>query len=438
MEEPQVVIIEATNSLLVNATPEQHTQIQIIIGYVDSETEATSIPYMIYPLENQDPGELAGVLNQLIRETVTGKDTKGAKIERTTKRIEEDVIIIADAKTYSLIVYASKKNQQWIGSLIKQLDAYRPQVLLDVSLVEITKNDAFTLDLDVISSFPDLIETSGFTSALVADFSAGKRQHYIDLQSQKGNATGFYGDKHIQVLLNAVQTKSYGRILARPKLLVNDNEEGTITTERTTTIAREKTDIIPGSASSLTTSATSISFDTFTEGINLAITPHISQGDQLQLKIGILRTDFGDLTKTYAIQGTGGTAKTGPIPPDLLSSNVQTVVTVPDGKTIILGGLEKLNQTKGGTKVPLLGDIPLVGGFFRKTSNTDTQSRLYVFVKAHILRPGKEFEGLSDVEVVSAENREKFQKYETEMQKYEDWPGIKPTPLDPLRVLEAD
>ena len=433
MEEPQVVIIEATNSLLVNATPEQHTQIQIIIGYLDSETEATSIPYMIYPLENQDPGELAGVLDQLIRETITGKDAKGAKIERTTKRIEEDVIIIPDPKTYSLIVYASKKNQQWIGSLIKQLDAYRPQVLLDVSLVEITKNDAFTLDLDVISSFPDLIETSGLTSALVADFSAGKRQHYIDLQSKSGNATGFYGDKHIQILLTAVQTKSYGRILARPKLLVNDNEEGTITTERTTTIAREKTDIIPGSASSLTTSATSVSFDTFTEGINLAITPHISQGDQLQLKISMQRSDFGDLTKEYSINKGD---KTGPIPPDLTTSNVQTVVTVPDGKTIILGGLEKLNQTKGGTKVPLLGDIPLVGGLFRKTSNTDTQSRLYVFVKAHILRPGEELTGTSDIEVVSAKNRERFEKYEMQMQEYEDWPGRKPTPLDPLRILD--
>jgi len=437
VEEPQVIIIESTNALLVNATAEQHAQIALIIGHVDRETLEITVPYVVYPLENHDPLELSDVLNQLVRETVTGKDAKGAKIETTTRKIEEDIYIIPDPKTYSLIVYASKKNQQWLGSLIKQLDEYRPQVLLDVTLVEITKNDAFTLDLDVISSFPDLIESSVFTSAFITDFSAGKRQHYIDLQSQKGNATGFYGDKHIQVLLNAVQTKSYGRILARPKLLVNDNEEGTITTERTTTIAREKTDIIPGSASSLTTSATSISFDTFTEGIDLAITPHISQGDQLQLKILMKRTDFGDLTKTYSIQSSGGT-KTGPIPPDLLSSNVETVVTVPDGKTIILGGLEKLNQTKGGTKVPLLGDIPLVGGLFRKTSNTDTQSRLYVFVKAHILRPGEEFEGLSDVEVVSAKNREKFQKYETEMQKYEDWPGIKPTPLNPLRILETD
>ena len=121
-----------------------------------------------------------------------------------------------------------------------------------------------------------------------------------------------------------------------------------------------------------------------------------------------------------------------------MSSDITTVVTVPDGTTIILGGMERLNQTKSGTKVPILGDIPFLGGLFRSTGNKDTQSRLYVFVKAHILRPGEEAIGISDIEVVSAKNRATFEKYEEEMQRYEDWPGIKPEPLDPVRVLEAD
>ena len=129
---------------------------------------------------------------------------------------------------------------------------------------------------------------------------------------------------------------------------------------------------------------------------------------------------------------------TGPSPPDLLTSDVTTVVTVPDNHTIILGGLEKLDQSKGGTKVPLLGDVPIVGGLFRSTLDKDEQSRLYVFVKAHIIRPGEELTGTSDIEVVSQSNRDRFEKYEREMQEYEDWPGIKPTPLDPVRILEAD
>jgi len=154
------------------------------------------------------------------------------------------------------------------------------------------------------------------------------------------------------------------------------------------------------------------------------------------LTIALTRTDFR-LNLPYSLSTPTG-AISGPTPPDLLTSDVQTVITVPDNKTIILGGLERLSQSKGGTKVPLLGDIPLIGGLFRSTANTDIQSRLYVFVKAHILRPGEEAAAVSDIEVVSAKNRATFEKYEKEMQEYEDWPGIKPKPMDPVQILEAD
>jgi len=424
-EEPQVVIVEPTNSLLVNATAEQHLQIAVIIGYVDSVPEAAAIPYVVYPLENQDPEDLYSVLDRLIRETVTQTGEKGAKIVTTTKKLEEDIIIIPDAKTYSLIVYASKRNQQWISSLIKTLDEYRPQVLLDVTLVEITKNDEFNYELNLISSFPDLTETSGLTN-VITNLSQAVRDRFIDLQSNAGSGTGFYADEHINLLLTAVQRKGYGRILARPKLLVKDGEEGTITTEEKTYIVRTETQIIPGETPGTTRTITKDIFESYPAGITLTITTHISKGDQLGLDIKMTRSDFR-FTE-------GVTAK----PPDLLTSDITTKVTVPDGTTIILGGLEKLKQSKGGTKVPILGDIPLLGGLFRSTANKDTQNRLYVFVKAHILRPGEEVTGVSDVEVVSAKNRATFEEYEEEMQRYEDWPGIKPRPMEPVRVLEAD
>jgi general secretion pathway protein D len=230
--------------------------------------------------------------------------------------------------------------------------------------------------------------------------------------------------------------KGYGRVLARPKLLVNDNQEGTIKTEEKTSIVREETKIIPGTAATAPTATTSVGFQSFTAGIALTITPHISKGDQLQLIITLNRTDFR-LRDDYVIT-SGDMKKEGPTPPDLLTSDVTTTITVPDSTTIILGGLERISQSKGGTKVPILGDIPFIGGLFRTTSNRDDQNRLYVFVKANIIRPGEEMTGESDIEIVSAKNRATFEKYEAEMQRYEDWPGIKPKPMDPVRILEAD
>jgi len=103
---------------------------------------------------------------------------------------------------------------------------------------------------------------------------------------------------------------------------------------------------------------------------------------------------------------------TGERPPDTASNEINTTVTVPDGSTIILGGMLKLNQSKGGTKVPILGDIPLIGGLFRSTSNNDTQKNLYVFVKAEIIRPDVEGFADSELQRISDRNREAFEKHE--------------------------
>jgi general secretion pathway protein D len=98
----------------------------------------------------------------------------------------------------------------------------------------------------------------------------------------------------------------------------------------------------------------------------------------------------------------------------------------------------KLNQSKGGSKIPLLGDIPLVGGLFRSTSNSTDDSKLYIFVKANILRPEGVLPGLPELERISERSRAAFEKKEEEFQKHQDWPGIKPQPVDPEKVLDAE
>ncbi len=153
-EELQVVVIESTNSLMVNASPEQHALIATIISYVDSESEQKAIPYKVYPLQNQAPDHIAEVLKKLIEDVVRDKE---GKIEKVVKKTEENIIIVPDPNTFSLIVYANKKNQDWIAELIKTLDRRRPQVLIDVTLVEVTRTDSFNLDLQLASKFPEMV-----------------------------------------------------------------------------------------------------------------------------------------------------------------------------------------------------------------------------------------------------------------------------------------
>jgi len=419
VEEPQVVIIESTNSLLANATPEQHIQIATIIGYVDSETLKTEIPYRIYSLENQDPVDLAEILQKLIQETIQDKE---GKIQEVVQRQEEQIVIVPDEGTFSLIVYASKKNQVWIENLIRSLDKRRPQVLIDVTLVEVTRTDLFDLDLQLVRKWPTLdpggtMESGGLVDALVSPFPGRVRE----FSSISGTGTGFYSDHHIQALLTAVQSKNYGRVLAKPKILVNDGQPGVISTQDTRYVRIES--IVQGGIDK--PDQIVANFESYPAGIMLTITPNISEGDLLLLEVELTRSDF--LV----------TSETG-VPPNTTESQINTIVTVPNERTIILGGMLKLNQSKGGSKVPLLGDLPFIGGLFRSTSNSATDSKLYIFVKANILRPDETLKGLPELERISERNAAAFEESEEEFQRHEDWPGIEPEPMDPLKVLEAE
>ncbi len=430
-EAARLVVLEATNSIAINATKEQHARIEAMLTYLDVQVRSETIPYEIYFLENQDPDDLAQVLEKIIHETV--EDPEG-KVQKVRRAADDRIMIVPDKQTFSLIVYANRKNQDWISKLIATLDRRRPQVLIDVTLVEVRKTEEFNYDLKLITSFPDLIQTGGQTGAFLdGDQSVvqkllqpGARDRFVDFGVSNGSGTGFYADKHVNALLTAMQARNYGRILAKPKVLVNDNEKGMIKTTETTYVV--KTSSIPvtsgtaGQQSNLI--ETAVDYEGYDAGITLEILPHISAGSLLRLEITLTRSDFGTIT--------------GERPPDQTSSDINTVVTVPDRSTIILGGMLKLNQSKGGSKVPLLGDLPLVGGAFRTISNSDIQNRLYVFVRAEVIRPSETHGGAHEELLrISEQNRAAFESHEAEFQNHEDWPGIKPKPTEPDRVLDA-
>ncbi|MHC4581714.1 MAG: type II secretion system protein GspD, partial [Planctomycetota bacterium] len=293
--------------------------------------------------------------------------------------------------------------------------------------------DSFDYDLKMISKFqrfpadeggnmdvlPDLYvapEGSGFPSDQITEFAT--------FMGGVLGGQGFYGDSHIQALLTVMQEKGYGRVLAKPKILVNDNELGHI--DATTTI------YVSRSASTATTTgepvvSSTTTFDEFPSGITLDITPHISKGELLRLEI--------DMTRSSQ-QPPASSAENVP-PEPKTENNIATTVTVPDKSTIILGGIIQLDQVKKTWKVPLLGDIPLVGGLFRKIGNSSSDTRLYIFVKAEILRPDDTLAGLPDLQKISERNRAAFEEFEEKFQNHQDWPGVKPKPVEPLRVLDA-
>jgi general secretion pathway protein D len=92
------------------------------------------------------------------------------------------------------------------------------------------------------------------------------------------------------------------------------------------------------------------------------------------------------------------------------------------------------DQTKGGAQVSLLGDIPVVGILFRSIDNSNVEKKLYVFLKANIVRPD-DGARLTDLRNISEEHQRAFEESESEFQKLQDIPGIEPKPMPPKGVL---
>lgn len=417
-EEAKVVVLEVTNQLLVRATKEQHAQIGEFLGYIDVEHKnVCNIPYKIYPLENSSPEHVADLLERLVHKTI--KDKEG-KVQEITGN-EDQIIIVPDPNTFSLVVHATQKNQVWIETLIKSLDRRRPQVLIDVTLVEITRAETFEYDLNIVANAEEAVIENIGIEPIHRINSKSVLEGSFNLLDQEGNPAGqtkaFYSDKKVQALLTAIKRKNYGRVLAKPKILVDDGQIGEISTTDETTYLKESVQV-PDQGSPLTTR----DFQPIEAKIQLQITPHISEGDLLRLDVYLSRGDFG-------------TRPTEGAPPDKTTSEVTTTVFVPDRHTVILGGLVKLNQSKGGSKIPILGDLPLVGGLFRSVDNSDVEKKLYVFLKANIIRPSEEAK-IVDLQEISEEHQKAFEKSEAEFQKHENIPGITPKPMRPRRVLE--
>ncbi|AQQ09386.1 Putative general secretion pathway protein D [Sedimentisphaera cyanobacteriorum] len=445
-DEPQVVLLETSNSLLVNATDEQHEKIDSIIGYIDAEPEEDAAPVKVYPLENQSVQDIEETLVEVVERIAKDKAEKAGlagqgssggtsssrgKIQKTSISSRgagnTEVTITGDEGTNSIIVYANKKDQDWIEKLITELDKKRPQVLIDVTLVEVSQKDEFEYDLDVAASKNGLDDTSGAISAPI-DAGNVALGNFLEgrWDTENDKFKGFYSDSDIQSLLTVMQKKNYGRIMAKPKLLVNDNQEGTIETTTTTYKPQTQTDYV---GDENPTAVESQTWESYNAGVNLTITPHISEGDLLRLEINVNRTDFDYSTSSSSSER----------PYDEIKSDVKTVVTVPDSSTIILGGLISINQGKGGSKVPILGDLPLVGALFKTVSNSDDQSKLYVFVKANILRPTTGTEtGLDDLLEQSELQRESFEEAEQNFHKYQDFPGLESEQMAPEKVLEME
>jgi len=285
--------------------------------------------------------------------------------------LSPDAVVTADVNTNSIIVIAAPAVQQMYAELIQKLDERRPQVQIECTIVTLDTSNGFTFGVDLgkmgLLRGNPLIAFSSFGIS-----SVDPKTGHLSAVAAPGGTFALFDPRVADVVLRTLATNSRAKLLSAPQLLVNDNSKGQLES-----VAQQPYAEILDTAT--TQSRTGLGGQA-QAGTKIVVEPHISAGDYLQLDYSIELSSF-----------TGQAA--GDLPPPSQKNAVESTVTIPDGYTIVVGGLSVKNLTAAVNTLPIIGDIPVLGWLFGTRSETKSDTTLFVFIRPVILRDDR-FEDL--------------------------------------------
>lgn len=377
-----------TNSVVVTGPPDVLNVVEKVITDLDSNPEEEESVF-IYPLKNAKADNLKEVLNNLFTE-MENRSTGGTSTQRgrtQTRRggstsatqtaaqtaaqaaadLSGQVYFEADEDTNSLLVMTASKNFSRIKEILAELDKPVPQVLINVLLAEVTHDKS--IDLGAEFSLLNMRE-SGRGSSLVTDFAVAEQTGGLVIRSI---------EKDVEATLRALEEVGKLDVLSRPYILTGNNQTATITVGEEVPFIRN---------TRITETGQTINTIEYEDiGIILEVTPHINPE-------GLVIMDVSP--EISAITG-----KTVPISETVNASvfakrSATSRVAVRDAQTIVIGGLIEDQKTENIKKVPLLGDIPLLGHLFKRTVQAKTKTELLIFLTPHVATKDAELLAISE------------------------------------------
>ena len=341
-----------TNSILLGGKPDQRLELRALIAYLDTPIQSEGNIEVIY-LRYAEAKDLVAVLKGIGDKQVEAE--ADAKQQKQSKPLFD---IQADEATNALVVTAPPAIMKTLKTVINQLDIRRAQVYIEAIIAELSDDKARELGVQWRTSQPG--------KGIGASFFASRAEPGIAIGTGGFNL-GYFSSGSLRVLLNALATDSDTNILSTPSLLTMDNEEASIH-------VGENVPFVTGSYTSTTDDSTD-PFQTVERhdvGIKLNVIPQINEGDTIKLKI---EQEVSRVVDNELVDGLTTSKRT-----------IETTILVDDKQTIVLGGLIRDDLTESVSKVPLLGDIPLLGNLFKSTTSTLVKRNLMVFLRPEIIR----------------------------------------------------
>ena len=369
-----MVADERTNTIVLLANEIDSLRIRKLISMVDKETPRGKGRIQVYYCKHATAEELAKVLQDLPAQQAGAAGGAKAKAPRV---VAGKVRISADKATNSLIITADKEDYLVLEEVIQKLDIPRSMVYIESLIMEVDMSTSLNIGIDW-SAFgqgsidgKETVFGGGFRSGFPQPSELLQGGLTVGLLTEPVSIAGI-DVSNISAIINAVKTDDDFRILSTPQVLTTDNEEARITVgENRPFQTRSTTDVSGG---------TFESFEYRDVGKILKITPHVTEDRLVRMQINLEVTAIDQ-------QATLTTSTTLPV---TLKRTVDTTVIVKDQQTVVIGGLIDDTTTASENKVPVLGDIPLLGWLFRKTSDETIKTNLYVFLTPRIIKnPGE-------------------------------------------------
>jgi general secretion pathway protein D len=327
-----------------------------------------------------------------------------------------DAVISIDPETRSLIVIADDDTSKYISEVVSNLDRPKPQVLIKVVFLEVTRSDS--LDIGIEGSFGKDIGNNGLTTGYLTNFATATQSTIINGNvtnsttsivptnlipiirgvnvgnsfglANAGGPTGLYQifSQDYTATIRAIATAGKAKVLSRPSVVARNNQPATITVGQSVPLI------------------TSVRFDTFGNAINsvtyqsvgiiLRVTPFITAEGLVEM---ILSPETSELVQDRTQWVPISTGPSGQISAPLINSrSADTVVVTPDSQTVIIGGLMENAKAESETKIPFLGDIPLLGNLFKHKVTTEGRTELMIFLTPYIIHTPAEMASLSQRE----------------------------------------
>ena len=316
-----------------------------------------------------------------------------------------DAYFSIDPETRRVVFIADEATAKAIGQVLTNLDRPKPQVLIKVVFLEVTHTDGS--DIGIEGTFSKSIGSSP-GSGLVTNFtvvsntiqptsitggnnlpfaSAANTFGQPGSSSAFGGANGLYQilGQDYTVTLHAIAQAGKSKVLSRPSILARNNQPATITVGQSVPLITGVT------YDSFGNSHNAISYTSV--GVILKVTPFITEDGLVEM---IVSPQISQIDPTLSIPISANANGSGTINAPVIDiRSADTVAVTPDGQTVVIGGLMQNTKTETVTKIPLLGDIPLLGNLFRRTQNSDAKTELIIFLTPHIVAAPTELAALS-------------------------------------------